>query len=101
MTFMTNTQSSSGESEINLQSDGVQELLDGIGADRLQIALIYFNAGGGHRAAAHALQSQLSRRHPNWDIALSPKAFQNEGACDRECQQRQNAQAPSDPHQWD
>ena len=70
MTFMTNTQSSSGESEINLQSDGVQELLDGIGADRLQIALIYFNAGGGHRAAAHALQSQLSRRHPNWDITL-------------------------------
>lgn len=37
---------------------------------RLRIALVYFNAGGGHRAAALALQSELTRRYPDWNISL-------------------------------
>jgi len=36
----------------------------------VKIELVYFNAGGGHRAAATALQTELSRRHPSWDVLL-------------------------------
>jgi UDP-N-acetylglucosamine:LPS N-acetylglucosamine transferase len=32
------------------------------------IDLIYFNAGGGHRAAAAALQTALQRQHPDWQV---------------------------------
>lgn len=34
------------------------------------ITLVYFNAGGGHRAAAHALKSQLNTQNPEWDVRL-------------------------------
>ena len=34
------------------------------------ITLVYFNAGGGHRAAAHALKSQLNAQNPPWDVRL-------------------------------
>ena len=37
------------------------------GKSGIRIALIYFNAGGGHRAAASALRAELARRHPGWD----------------------------------
>jgi UDP-N-acetylglucosamine:LPS N-acetylglucosamine transferase len=30
--------------------------------------LVYFNAGGGHRAAAEALQSVLASTHPHWRV---------------------------------
>ena len=36
----------------------------------VKISLIYFNAGGGHRASALAIQSELSRQHPDWEIVL-------------------------------
>ena len=32
------------------------------------IDLIYFNAGGGHRAAASALESVMRQRHPGWTV---------------------------------
>lgn len=35
-----------------------------------RLALIYFNAGGGHRAAALALQAELSNQYPEWEITL-------------------------------
>ena len=35
-----------------------------------QIELVYFNAGGGHRAAATALKAQLSRQCPDWNVSL-------------------------------
>lgn len=34
------------------------------------IDLVYFDAGGGHRAAALALQSALLNRHPSWTVRL-------------------------------
>ena len=34
------------------------------------VALLYFNAGGGHRAAAHALKAELSNRCPEWEVHL-------------------------------
>jgi len=37
---------------------------------RKRVALIYFNAGGGHRAAALALQAELSNQYPEWEITL-------------------------------
>lgn len=36
----------------------------------LCIDLVYFNAGGGHRAAAQALQGALRDRHPGWSVRL-------------------------------
>ncbi len=33
-----------------------------------RIALVYFNAGGGHRAAAEALQQALQQVHPGWQV---------------------------------
>jgi len=33
-----------------------------------RVELIYFNAGGGHRAAALALQSELRAQHPDWAV---------------------------------
>jgi len=33
-----------------------------------RIELVYFNAGGGHRAAARALGEALRQRHPGWDV---------------------------------
>lgn len=38
--------------------------------DPVRIALVYFNAGGGHRAAATALKSQLASQHPSWEVSL-------------------------------
>lgn len=32
------------------------------------VELIYFNAGGGHRAAARALEAVLQQRYPHWDV---------------------------------
>jgi 1,2-diacylglycerol 3-beta-galactosyltransferase len=40
------------------------------GCQHQRIALVYFNAGGGHRAAALALQSELERQRPDREIAL-------------------------------
>lgn len=34
------------------------------------VVLMYFNAGGGHRAAASALQAQLIGQHPAWDVQM-------------------------------
>jgi len=36
----------------------------------IKIALVYFHAGGGHRAAALALQAELVRQHPEWTVSL-------------------------------
>lgn len=36
----------------------------------LTIDLIYFNAGGGHRAAAIALQDVINKSHPEWTVRL-------------------------------
>ena len=33
-----------------------------------QVELVYFNAGGGHRAAAQALQAVLAERRPDWQV---------------------------------
>src|SRR5271166_6366648 len=35
-----------------------------------RIDLIYFEAGGGHRAAAHALRSVSEEQHRPWDVKL-------------------------------
>lgn len=37
---------------------------------RATVDLVYFNAGGGHRAAARALQAQLAASHNHWTIRL-------------------------------
>ena len=37
---------------------------------RKNIELVYFNAGGGHRSAALALQEVMKQRHPEWDVSL-------------------------------
>lgn len=34
------------------------------------IALVYFNAGDGHRAAARAIKAELDRDHPEWNTVL-------------------------------
>ena len=34
------------------------------------IDLIYFNAGGGHRASALALEAALHRQAPSWQVRL-------------------------------
>ncbi len=34
------------------------------------IDLIYFNAGGGHRASARALEAVLKNSHPHWNVRL-------------------------------
>jgi hypothetical protein len=34
------------------------------------LQLIYFNAGGGHRSAAIALQEVMARSHPDWTVTL-------------------------------
>ena len=34
------------------------------------IDLVYFDAGGGHRAAALALQSALRTQHPTWTVRM-------------------------------
>ena len=34
------------------------------------IALLYFNAGGGHRAAAYALKTELEHQYPDWPVVL-------------------------------
>lgn len=39
-------------------------------AGAVRISLIYFNAGGGHRAAAIALHEELLRQHPDWSVSL-------------------------------
>ncbi len=36
--------------------------------ERTRVQLIYFNAGGGHRAAAQALEVVLARSYPHWDV---------------------------------
>lgn len=36
----------------------------------MRITLVYFKAGGGHRAAAMALQSELAKQYPNWEVVL-------------------------------
>ncbi len=35
-----------------------------------KVDLVYFNAGGGHRAAALALQAVLASRYPHWQVRL-------------------------------
>jgi UDP-N-acetylglucosamine:LPS N-acetylglucosamine transferase len=35
-----------------------------------KIHLIYFNAGGGHRSAALALQEVIAEKHPEWNVSL-------------------------------
>lgn len=35
-----------------------------------EVQLIYFNAGGGHRSAALALQEVISQTHPDWAVTL-------------------------------
>jgi UDP-N-acetylglucosamine:LPS N-acetylglucosamine transferase len=35
-----------------------------------KIHLIYFNAGGGHRSAALALQEVIAQNHPEWNVSL-------------------------------
>jgi 1,2-diacylglycerol 3-beta-galactosyltransferase len=37
---------------------------------RATVDLVYFHAGGGHRAAARALQSRLAVSHPHWTVRL-------------------------------
>jgi UDP-N-acetylglucosamine:LPS N-acetylglucosamine transferase len=37
---------------------------------RKNIELVYFNAGGGHRSAALALQEVMTQSHPEWDVSL-------------------------------
>ena len=37
---------------------------------RKYIDLVYFNAGGGHRSAALALQEVMAQRHPEWNVSL-------------------------------
>jgi hypothetical protein len=39
------------------------------------IVLVYFNAGGGHRAAALALETMLRRQYPRWNV-LAVDLFQ-------------------------
>lgn len=34
------------------------------------VQLIYFNAGGGHRSAALALQEVIAQTHPDWSVSL-------------------------------
>jgi hypothetical protein len=34
------------------------------------VQLIYFNAGGGHRSAALALQEVIAQKHPDWSVTL-------------------------------
>lgn len=34
------------------------------------VQLIYFNAGGGHRSAALALQEVMAQKHPQWSVEL-------------------------------
>ncbi|WP_295549639.1 glycosyltransferase [Limnohabitans sp. Rim8] len=35
-----------------------------------EVQLIYFNAGGGHRSAALALQEVIAQAHPDWAVSL-------------------------------
>jgi len=51
----------SGASDDKLKSNGVAAK---------KVALIYFNAGGEHRAAATALQTELSTQCPDWTVTL-------------------------------
>jgi UDP-N-acetylglucosamine:LPS N-acetylglucosamine transferase len=37
---------------------------------RKKIELVYFNAGGGHRSAALALQEVIAQKYPEWDVSL-------------------------------
>jgi UDP-N-acetylglucosamine:LPS N-acetylglucosamine transferase len=37
---------------------------------RKKIELVYFNAGGGHRSAALALQEVIIQKYPEWDVSL-------------------------------
>lgn len=37
---------------------------------RKKVELVYFNAGGGHRSAALALQEVIAQKHPDWDVSL-------------------------------
>ncbi len=38
--------------------------------ENLTLDLIYFNAGGGHRSAALALQTVIASQHPAWQVRL-------------------------------
>lgn len=42
----------------------------GLNTERKTIALVYFNAGGGHRAAALALQAVIREQGRPWDVHL-------------------------------
>ena len=37
---------------------------------KIKIVLVYFNAGGGHRSAALALQEVIMLTHPEWEVSL-------------------------------
>ena len=32
------------------------------------VEIIYFDAGGGHRNAMHALSARIATRHPDWTV---------------------------------
>ncbi len=37
---------------------------------KIKVVLVYFNAGGGHRSAALALQEVIMLTHPEWEVSL-------------------------------
>ncbi len=39
-------------------------------AQSIKLSLVYFDAGGGHRSAAIALQSVIASLHPDWNVRL-------------------------------
>lgn len=44
--------------------------LDGARGIGPTVTLVYFNAGGGHRAAARAIKAELDRQYPQWHTVL-------------------------------
>lgn len=61
---------STTRSHHHVDSDASDDKLKSNGVAAKKVALIYFNAGGGHRAAATALQTELSTQCPDWTVTL-------------------------------
>ena len=61
---------STTRSHHHVDSDASDDKLKSNGVAAKRVALIYFNAGGGHRAAATALQTELSTQCPDWTVTL-------------------------------
>uniref|UniRef100_UPI004048D36B glycosyltransferase n=1 Tax=Orrella sp. TaxID=1921583 RepID=UPI004048D36B len=57
-------------SDHHVDSDPSDDKLKSDGVAAKRVALIYFDAGGGHRAAATALQTVLSAQCPDWTVSL-------------------------------